>query len=80
MKKAKIKFTPLEHEYAKKYGLYPDRHFERLYAEQGAIIASQIVNTNMNNLYRELKAQHEKEQNLQSVEKSDNCPFEVTTV
>lgn len=80
MKKAKIEFTPLEYEYAKKYGLYPDRHFERLYVEKGAIIASQTVNENMNNLYKELKAQHEKEHNLQTVEMSDNCPFEVTTV
>ncbi|MDE7324125.1 MAG: hypothetical protein K2N73_15710 [Lachnospiraceae bacterium] len=34
MKTARLNFSPLEHEYNKKFGVMPDRHFERL-LEQG---------------------------------------------
>lgn len=34
MNKALLKFTPLEHAYAQKYGIMPDRHYEKLLGEK----------------------------------------------
>lgn len=34
MNKALLKFSPLEHAYSQKFGIMPDRHFEKLLGEK----------------------------------------------
>lgn len=66
MKKARnYKFSPIEHEYTKKYGKMPDRHFaDLIHAGYTSEEAGRIINDNVNEAYREMKERHEKQKEL----------------
>lgn len=59
MKTARLNFSPLEHEYCKKFGIMPDMHYERM-LEQGYTSekASAIRQKNMDGIWTDSKIKH----------------------
>ena len=54
-KKAELKFSPLEIEYQKRYGMMPDYHYEDLRRQHGSETASKTVQANMDRIWAEQK-------------------------
>lgn len=57
-KKAVLRFSFLEKEYQKEFGVMPDYHFERLAKEVGFDNAGFTVRTNMDKIWKRCKEQH----------------------
>lgn len=71
MKKAKIRLTPIDIEYQRLYGKYPDYDYESLVAQYGSDVGGVIRQERINHAWNNLKTQYKKMQDSLKAE----CPF-----
>ena len=71
MKKGKLFFTPIDHEYNRIYGKYPDYDYTDMYKKQGAEFANKTITERITKITQEMrKKRQNKEQELLK-----ECPF-----
>lgn len=71
MRKARIIFTPIEQEYNKLYGRYPDYDFYILMEQYGAEQAGLIRQQRIDKVWQIMQERHQKEQ----AKLLQECPF-----
>lgn len=75
MKKACLKFSPLEYAYQQKYHTMPDMHYSRLREKYGPEVAGRMVNDNVNEVYEEMKNAHQRKIEAEQRQLDLECPF-----
>ena len=75
-RRALLKFSPLEYLYQDTYGIMPDydidRHIKNGMDRQEA---NDLVNGRMNELWQQMKYEHEHENDFRPLQAGDGCPF-----
>lgn len=72
-KKARLCFTDIDRRYCDKFGHFPDYHYLYLYHEKGYAMeeAGKTVQRNVDSIWREMKAEHEREEAEKKVTASE---------
>jgi len=75
MKKARLKFSPIELAYQRKYNIMPDYHFDELCRQYGADIAGKTISENMAVVWREYKQAASDRERSELAALMRECPF-----
>lgn len=75
MQKAHVYFSPIEEEYRKKYGMYPDYHYFKLCEIYDKDIAGYIRQQNIDKIYEEMKEKDKRAKEKEEYMLTLECPF-----
>lgn len=71
MKKGKLFFTPVDHEYRRIYGKYPDYDYIEMWHKHGAEYANKTINDRITKITQDMRKKHQTEEQKLLKE----CPF-----
>lgn len=75
MKKARAFFTPIDQQYNKVYGHYPDYDYIAIARKQGAETANKTIQERVNKIWADMKQTHAEQERKTQLQLQQECPF-----